>query len=95
MPTIAEIQAQQQALKVMEAENSLPNLTAVLAALTVEDVTTLATLCQDSASQIANPEASQQISNIAVVLTQSVGNLTRMRDAAALTTSLSSSIRGG
>ena len=84
MPTIAEIQAQQQALKVMEAENSLPHLTAVLEALTVEEVTTLATLCQDSASQIADPNAREQISNIANVLTLSVGNLTRMRDAAAL-----------
>lgn len=84
MPTIAEIQAQQQALKAMEAENSLPHLTAVLEALTVEEVTALAALCQDSASQIADPEAGQQISNIANVLTLSVGNLTRMRDAAAL-----------
>lgn len=83
MPTIAEIQAQQQALKIMEAENSLPHLTAVLEALTVQDVTTLATLCQESAGLIADPNASQQISNIANVLTLSVGNLTRMRDAAA------------
>lgn len=83
MPTIAEIQAQQQALKVMEAENSLPHLNAVLDALTVEEVTTLAALCQDSASQIADPNASQQISNISNVLTLSVGNLTRMRDEAA------------
>lgn len=84
MPTIAEIQAQQQALKIMEAENSLPHLNSVLDALTVEEVTALATLCQDRAGLIADPEASQQISNIANVLTLSVGNLTRMRDAAAL-----------
>ena len=84
MPTIAEIQAQQQALKVMEAENSLPHLNAVLDALTVGEVTALATLCQDSAGLIADPNASQQISNIGNVLTLSVGNLTRMRDDAAL-----------
>jgi hypothetical protein len=84
MPTIAEIQAQQQALKVMEAENSLPHLNAVLDALKANAVTALATLCQDRAGQIANPGASLQISNIANVLSLSVGNLTRMRDEAAL-----------
>ena len=67
----------------MEAENSLPHLTAVLDALTVEQVATLAALCQDRAGLIADPAASQQIGNIGNVLTLSVGNLTRMRDAAA------------
>lgn len=83
MPTIAEIQAQQQALKVMEAENSLPHLNAVLDALTVEQVSTLAGLCQERASFVADPAASEAIGNIGNVLTLSVGNLTRMRDAAA------------
>lgn len=83
MPTIAEIKAQQQALKVMEAENSLPHLTAVLDALTVEQVSTLAGLCQESAGLVADPAASEAIGNIGNVLTLSVGNLTRMRDAAA------------
>ena len=83
MPTIAEIQAQQQALKVMEAENSLPHLSAALAALTVGEVSSLAALCQERASLIADPEAREAIGNIGNVLTLSVGNLTRMRDAAA------------
>lgn len=84
MPTIAEIQAQQQALKVMEAENSLPLLNAVLDALTVEEVTTLAALCQERGPLIADPEVRQAFFNIGSVLSASVGNLTRMRDAAAL-----------
>lgn len=84
MPTITEIQAQQQALKVMEAENSLPHLNAVLDALSADDVAALATLCQQRAGQIADPAASQAVGNIGNVLTLSVGNLTRMRDDAAL-----------
>lgn len=84
MPTVAEIQAQQQALKVMEAENSLPHINAALDALQAAQVTALSTLCSESAPLVADPQVAKTLNSIANILTMSQGLLTRMRDAAAL-----------
>lgn len=83
MPTVAEIQAQQQALKVMEAQNSLPHITAALAALQGAEVTALSTLCAESAPLVADPQVVKTLNSVANILTMSQGLLTRMRDAAA------------
>ena len=83
MPTVAEIQAQQQALKVMEAENSLPHITAALLALQAADVSALSTLCAESSPLVADPQVAKTLGSISNILTMSQGLLTRMRDAAA------------
>lgn len=82
MPTVAEIQAQQAALKVMEAENALPHLNAAIAALQDEGVTALASLCVAAVPQIADPNVLKALNAIGNILSLSPSILARLRDEA-------------
>ena len=79
-PTVSEIQAQQQALRIAEAQNALPHIEAVRSALGEPGVVALAELAQERAPLVADPQVQKALNAIGNLLTLSGSILGRLKD---------------
>lgn len=80
MPSVAEIQAQQQALRVAEAENALPHIEAVLDALNKPTIAALATIAQERAPEVADQQVQKAFNALANILTLTPSILGRLKE---------------